>query len=54
MLDRLATDPGVWPIIWWTLLLLVVGGAVLFGVTTLLLRTPGKGGRGPEGPDRGA
>ncbi len=35
---ELATDPGAWSIIGWMLLILACGAAVLWVVTTLLLR----------------
>jgi hypothetical protein len=43
----LATDPGAWNIIGWMLLLLVLGGAVLWVVSTLLLRGGGHDERRP-------
>jgi hypothetical protein len=36
--DQLGTDPGAWNIIGWMLILLVCGAAVLWVVSTLLLR----------------
>ncbi len=38
MFVQVATDPGAWNIIWWILVLFVVGAAILWLMTTLLLR----------------
>jgi hypothetical protein len=42
MAALLATDPGAWNIIGWILVVLVCGGAVLWVVSTLLLRSGGR------------
>lgn len=38
MVALLASDPGAWNIIGWMLVLAAVGAAILWVVTTLLLR----------------
>ncbi len=38
MFALLATDPGAWNIVGWMLVLVAVGAAILWVVTTLLLR----------------
>ncbi len=49
MAHLLATDPGAWNIIGWILVLAVVGAAILWAVTTLLLRN-GSGGPSSSPP----
>jgi hypothetical protein len=39
MIEQLATDPGAWHIIGWILIIVACGIAVLWVVSTLLLRT---------------
>jgi hypothetical protein len=39
MIEQLASDPGAWNIIGWILILAVGGSAVLWLVSTLLLRS---------------
>jgi hypothetical protein len=38
MIDQLATDPGAWNIIWWTVVIVVVGAVVFWAITRLLTR----------------
>jgi hypothetical protein len=40
----LATDPGAWHIMLWTVILCVAAALVLYVATTLILRTRGKAG----------
>ncbi len=49
MADLLATDPGAWNIIGWILVLAVVGAVVLWGITTVLLRS-GRSAAAPPPP----
>ena len=48
MPDLLATDPGAWNIIGWMFVIAVIGAAILWVVTTLLLRTRESGADRPQ------
>lgn len=48
MITPLGTDPGAWNIVGWILTVLIVGAAVLWAVTTLILRSPSRDAQSEE------
>jgi hypothetical protein len=49
MVEQLATDPGVWNIIWWTIVLVAVASGILWAVSTFFLSNGWGSGPGEKG-----